>query len=211
MRRITLNIVLLLLVFAFQFNALGQTNPNQDVIQVAKSFKDGGGYNKAWKGTGTAEEISFKGEKILARGEMTYCCGFTFTVVMRAAADRGLLKDKKPQQVREFQKSWYGATEPSKEKQCQFAMTTLGVGKAVSFDDAQPGDFVQLWREKSGHSVMFLGWVEEDGKKVGLRYRSSQGSTDGIGDTVEYFTKAAPGKSPVNRERTYFCRLNPAK
>jgi hypothetical protein len=182
---------------------------NADVIRIARTFKNGGGYNTAWKGSGAAEEISFKGEKILPVAEGgTYCCGFTFTVVMRAAAERGLLQDKTPQQIQQFQKEWYGATEASREKLCQMAVTTLGIGKAVPFDEAKPGDFVQLWRAKSGHSVLFLSWVEENGKKIGIRYRSSQLATKGIGDTVEYFIKAAPGKSPLNKARTYFCRLN---
>ena len=63
---------------------------------------------------------------------------------------------------------------------------------------------------KSGHSVVFLGWAEQDGKRVGLRYRSSQGSTKGVGDVTEYFTDAKdpdgkPGR--VLRDRTYFGRL----
>ncbi|EEF61938.1 hypothetical protein [Pedosphaera parvula] len=182
---------------------------NTDIIRIARSFKDGGGYNTAWKGTGTAEEINFKGEKILACGDKTYCCGFTFTVVMRVAAERGLLKDKTSHEIRKFQKEWYGATATSAERQCQLAMKNLGIGKAISFEEAQLGDFVQLWRTKSGHSVLFVGWVEENGQKIGMHYRSSQPGTDGIGDATEYFTKAAPGRSPLDKNRTYFCRLNP--
>jgi hypothetical protein len=183
---------------------------NADVLRIARSFKNGGGYNTAWKGSGTAEEINFKGERILACGDKTYCCGFTFTVVMRAATERGLLKDKSPQQIRVFQKEWYGATESSAEKQCQLAAKNMGIGKAIPFDEAQPGDFVQLWRTKSGHSVLFVNWVKENGQKIGIHYRSSQAGTDGIGDATEYFTKADPGHSPLNKERTYFCRLAPS-
>ena len=32
----------------------------------------------------------------------------------------------------------------------------------------RPGDFLQFWRtNKSGHSVVFLEWVEEDGRRLG--------------------------------------------
>ncbi|MDB6124992.1 MAG: hypothetical protein JWQ71_3985 [Pedosphaera sp.] len=209
MRLAVLTCLLTMSLITHSTKAADQEAGNADVIRIARTFKDGGGYNTAWKGSGAAEEISFKGEKILPAAEGgTYCCGFTFTVAMRAAAERGLFKDKTPQQIRQFQKEWYGATEASREKLCQMAVTTLGIGKAVPFDEVQLGDFVQLWRAKSGHSVLFLSWVEENGKKIGMQYRSSQPATDGIGDSVEYFTKAAPGKSPLNRARTYFCRLN---
>jgi len=128
---------------------------------------------------------------------------------MRAAAARRLLKNKTVDQILKFQKEWYGATETDKEKLCALAVQNLGIGREVPLDEAQPGDFVQLWRTKSGHSVLFLGWAEENGEKVGLRYRSSQPATDGIGDRVEYFVKGSRQRDPVNRKRTHFCRLNP--
>ncbi|MDB6111705.1 MAG: hypothetical protein JWR69_3455 [Pedosphaera sp.] len=182
---------------------------NADVLRIAQSFTNGGGYNTAWKGSGTPAAITFQGENILAAGEGTYCCGFTFTVAMQAAVERGLLGEKTTAQIRQFQKEWYGATDQSRERLCATAMTTVGIGQAISFEEAKPGDFVQFWRAKSGHSVLFLSWVEEKGEKVGLRYRSSQSATDGIGDRVEYFIKTATTQNPINKERTYFCRLNP--
>src|SRR5687767_9457655 len=87
-----------------------------DVVKIARGYKDGGGYK--WKGSGTPEEINFKGERILPKGESTYCSGFTFAVVMKAAEERGLLRDKTPDQIRAFQKDWYGATKESGETQC---------------------------------------------------------------------------------------------
>lgn len=186
------------------------SGPNADVLKIAYSFKDGGKYNKAWKGSGVPEEISFKGERILPPGEGgTYCCGYTFAVVTRAADARGLLKDKTSEQIRKFQKEWYGATDADKEKLVTFAAKNLGIGREISFEDAKPGDFCQFWRGKSGHSVIFLAWIEENGEKIGIRYRSSQGVTDGIGDRTEYFKAIHGQKDPLNQERTYFCRLNP--
>jgi hypothetical protein len=184
------------------------------VLRVARAFPDGGAYNLKWAGSGTPEEVRHAGERILAKGEGgTYCSGFTFAVVMRVATEQKRLDGKSVADVKRFQKEWYGAVaEPDvRERQCAVAMEHLGIGKPVKFDDARPGDFCQLWREKSGHSVVFLGWSERDGKRVGLRYRSSQKATNGIGDNTEYFTDSTvpdgkPGK--VLRERTYFGRLN---
>lgn len=178
-----------------------------DVLKIANAYKDGGGYE--WKGSGVPEEIRFKGARILPKGEATYCSGFTFAVVMKAAEARGLLRDKSVEQVRTFQKQWYGATKESGETQCAFAVERLGIGKQVMAEKARQGDFLQLWRKnKSGHSVVFLEWVKDGRRPIGVKYRSTQMSTDGIGDRIEFFA-GVPGKDgKVDPKRMYFCRLN---
>jgi hypothetical protein len=180
-----------------------------DVVDVARTIPDGGGYE--WKGTGVPANIIHLGQPVLAKGKHTYCSGFTFAVVMKAAAERGVLRDKSIDDVRHFQKNWYGATPESAETQCVYAMQQLGIGQPIRQQDAQPGDFLQIWRSnKSGHSVVFLGWVEENGQPIGIKYRSSQKATDGIGDRVEYFAGVRDKEGAVDRERMYFCRLNNA-
>lgn len=179
---------------------------NKDVLEIARSYPDGGKYN--WKGTGTPHPIVFKNETILGPNEGgTFCSGFTFAVVMRAASDRNLLAEKTPEQIRKFQKEWYGSTGDT-EVQAGPAMQNLGIGRRIPFEQARPGDFLQFWRGKSGHSVVFLNWVEENGKKIGFNYRSTQKSTDGIGDRIEYFNDAPGKKGEVVRSRTYFSRLD---
>jgi hypothetical protein len=190
--------------------AAGPSTQPCDVEAVSRTFPDGGGYNVKWGGSGTPREIRFKDARILARGENgTYCCGFTFTVVMQAASDAGLLSDKSVEQIKRFQKQWYGAVDdkPTRERQCAVALEHLGIGKQVSPHEAQPGDFLQFWRTKSGHSVVFLKWVEKDGQHIGFTYRSSQGSTDGIGDKTEYFKDSGIEKAEVDPQRMYFGRL----
>ena len=143
------------------------------VVEIARAFPDGGGYE--WKGTGVPEDICFNNKVILAKGKATYCSGFTFAVAMKAAGERGLLKSKSIQQVQVFQKEWYGATKDSGETQCAYAIEKLGIGKRVDIKDAKPGDFLQLWRtNKSGHSVVFLEWVTDAGRPIGVKYRSTQ-------------------------------------
>jgi hypothetical protein len=198
--------LLSILLIGFCFHSITSRANDSDIVRAAKSFQNGGHYSVA--GSGTPEEIRFQNERILGKGTNgTYCSGFTFSVVMRAAEQRGLLADKSVEQIRRFQKEWYGVTGDT-NKQAGPAMQNLGIGKSISADQAQPGDFVQLWRSKSGHSAVFLGWVEEDGKRIGFKYRSSQKSTDGISDNVEYFSDALGKKGGVVRERTYFSRLN---
>jgi hypothetical protein len=203
------------LFFVFALSSLVQTvraqgaHTQASVEQVARSFKDGGHYDKASKGTGVPEDLTFKGETILsADPQGSYCCGFTLSVVLHTAVNRGLLKDKTTKEVRHFQKEWYGASQDTRELTCTKAMTDFRIGRAVKPDEAQAGDFVQFWRGKTGHSVVFLNWVEKGGKKIGLHYRSSQTGTDGIGDRTEYFADSGVKGGQVLRERTYFARLN---
>ena len=187
------------------------SSPNDVVLGAARSFAEGGGYNTKWAGSGTPEEVTFQGERVLARGTGgTYCCGYTFAVAMKAGQQLKLLEGKSLEQIKRFQKEWYGAVaEPQiREKQCALAAGNLGVGREVSPDEARPGDFMQIWRtSKSGHSVIFLSWIEKDGKRIGFNYRSSQGSTRGIGDAAEYFSDSGVEGGKVMRDRIYFGRF----
>ena len=180
------------------------------VLEVARAIEDGGGY--VWEGgSGAPRSIEFDGQTIVERQEQgTYCSGFTFTVAMEAAAERGLLAGKSVEQVRAFQKEWYGVPEDAQEKQCAVAVERLGVGRHVKkLEAARPGDFVQLWRtNKSGHSVVLVEWVRDAGRITGIKYRSSQKSTDGVGERVEYFADAPGRDGKVDRQRTYVARLN---
>ncbi|MCA9240833.1 MAG: hypothetical protein KDA37_11565 [Planctomycetales bacterium] len=182
-----------------------------EVLEVARSFPDGGGYDDSWKGSGSPEEVRHQGEVILAKAERSYCCGYTFAVAMRVLGERGLLEGKSVDQVRRFQKLWYGSTDKDREVLCAYAAQELGVGREVPLEKARPGDFVQLWRASgSGHSVVLVDWVREDGRVVGMKYRSSQGSTGGIADKVEYFSDAPGRKGGIDRKRTHACRLSEA-
>ena len=205
MKRLTL---LLLILTASACHA-------NDVLRAARSFSDGGHYNNKWTGSGTPEAVIHDGQVVLPTSEGgTYCCGFTFCVAAKVARDRGLLEGLPFDAVKRFQKDWYGAAGGEDETLVVLAVERLGIGTRVELEDAEPGDFVQLWRTKSGHSVIFLEWIEEAGEWIGFRYRSSQGSTDGIGDTVEYFSDSLDSEGEprghVDRRRTYVARLNPA-
>jgi hypothetical protein len=180
---------------------------NAIVLAVAQEYHDGGGFN--WgDGSGTPEEIRFKGSRILSKGrEGTYCCGLTFAVVMKAATRAGLLKDKSVAEIRRFQREWYGATPASAERQCALALEHLKIGREVKLSEALPGDFLRLWRTTCGHSVILLRWIVERGRRVGFEYRGTQDSTDGIGNAIEYF-KGVPGREgTIDRAKTHAARL----
>lgn len=181
------------------------------VLGAALAFGLGGGYDTKWTGTGVPEEVMHRGDRVLAKSASgTYCCGFTFAVAMRVLAAGSALDGKSVADVRAFQKAWYGATKETAERQCAQAVEGLGVGREVPLDEARAGDFAQLWRvskQPSGHSVLFLAWIELEGRRVGFNYLSSQGSTNGIGYSAEYFADAELGKGRVDRTRLYFARL----
>jgi hypothetical protein len=203
-------IAALTLVAVINAAALHAQEPAKDILAAAQAIPDGGSY--IWdNGSGVPRDIRHDGELILqAQKKGTYCSGFTFSVAMEVARERGLLKGKTADEVRRFQKEWYGSTKEAAERQCALAVEQLDIGREVkSLADAQPGDFMQIWRtNKSGHSVLFLDWVREEDQIVGIKYRSSQQSTDGVGDRVEYFADAPGHDGKVDRRRTYVARLD---
>ncbi len=181
---------------------------NRAVLEVIERIEPGGGYE--WKSTGVPFDIPHGRRVVLKQttANGTYCSGVTFTAVMGAATRIGLLDDKPFDDVKRFQRHWYGTNEASAETQCVFALEQLGIGHAVEHDDALPGDFVQFWRARSGHSVVFLAWVtDEDGRRIGLEYWSSQKATDGIGVHTEYFAGVAGHDGAVDPERLHVGRL----
>lgn len=60
----------------------------------------------------------------------------------------------------------------------------LGMGDAIKPAQLRPGDFINVsWKSGLGHSVIFLGWIDDaEGKK--LLYWSSQRATNGYGDQM---------------------------
>jgi hypothetical protein len=183
-------------------------NPiNDDILKVGESVS-GGGYNKAFAGSGTPFVISHNGQEILpAATSGTYCSGYTCGVTMKAMQQRGMLNEMTPEQLKDFQKTWYGAKGFEKGKSETLSVKALedyNLGKGVKHDEAKAGDIAQIWRENgSGHSVIFKDWVtDKNGKKIGIKYRSSQPSTGGIGDRTEMFG------TKINPERIYLARLN---
>jgi len=171
------------------------------VLSIAQSVPNGGVYGLG--GGGVPFDIIHQGAVILRKGSTVYCSGFTFATAFRAATELGLLASKTVAQVRQFQKDWYGGGSES-EQLSGIALELLGIGRRVSHSEAQPGDFVQLWRTNTtGHSVIFLDWLEENGVKTGMKFRAAGGG-GGVGNSQERFSDSG---GSVIRQRTYFSRL----
>lgn len=178
-----------------------------DIITIANKFS-GGGYR--WEGvSGVCIPLYHNGKLIRSydEGGPSHCCGFTLSVAFIAASNRGLFDNKSQSAVSKFSSDWYSAGGVN-GKLCVTALKNIGIGYEVSLEKAINGDFCQIWRTNgSGHSVIFLSHIYDyNNNIIGFNYRSSQKSTDGIGNAKEYFSDSGKGK--MNRQYTYFGRMN---
>lgn len=188
---------------------------DDDVLNAAYQYTDGGGYKwDKFTGSGCPERVEFRGVTLVEPADAgTYCNGFTFVVVMRVARDRGLLDELYIDDMNTFKRQWYASTPDLAEQGSARALDNLGIGYMVDPEDARPGDFIYFQRPRShsAHSAIFLGWIEAYGSKIGIRYRSSQPSTNGIGDTSEFFELNDIPTGSIPWDRFYVARMNPGK
>ena len=190
------------------FNIDDSSNPyleyGTNVLEVAYKFEQGG-YNWGKGSTGVCIPLEYDGKVLMDKGIGSHCCGFTLSVAFIVALNRGYFNGKSVGSVKKFFNDWYGAGGAF-GKLCVSALINIGIGNEVSLENAVAGDFCQIWRKSgSGHSVIFLEHIQKNDKIVGIKYRSSQKSTNGIGDNTEYFTD---GGGSVLKDKTYFGRMN---
>ncbi len=178
-----------------------------DIISVANKFS-GGGYQ--WGGvSGVCIPLYHNGKLIRSydEGGPSHCCGYTLSIAFIAATNRGLFDNKSQNEVSKFSSDWYSAGGAN-GKLCVQALENIGIGSEVTLEESIEGDFCQIWRTNgSGHSVILISHIYGDNNEIiGINYRSSQKSTDGIGNTKEYFSDSGRGK--MSKEHTYFGRMN---
>jgi hypothetical protein len=59
------------------------------------------------------------------------------------------------------------------------------MGEEIKPHNARPGDFMNIsWKKGGGHSVVFLGWYQDENAKKHIVYWASQTRTNGFGDEV---------------------------
>ncbi|KUO70716.1 MAG: hypothetical protein APF81_26060 [Desulfosporosinus sp. BRH_c37] len=149
---------------------------------------------------GVTSNLYYQGKLLLKANpsgdRASHCVGITFEVFFRAMQDwnqrqgnagdniKGLNYD----QLSDFILKWYVAG-PKTENNLVIALEKYKLGKQITnFEEARPGDFIDFSREnQTGHTVVLIDWVRDNGKIVGLRYWSSQESTNGIAYKTEYF------------------------
>ncbi len=201
---------------------------NRLVLEEIEQYPTDGTHDYWWPRSGefdydgVTQDLFLDGVKVLS-GEpeqRTFCCGLTLEVFLNAYKEYlekhgdGLGKRLSAEEWGEFQGLWFvkeiNGPGPSA------ALEEFGLGREISREEVLPGDFVQIWRrwdqEKkshgSGHSVIFLEWVrDESGEISGMKYFSTQPSTDGIRENIEYF--GGPDEtSGIAEEFTYYGRVD---
>lgn len=182
-------------------------NLNKYVLDVIKTYSlEEGKYpyllnNDFQNYNGVTENIYYKGEILLKANpngnKASHCSGITFEVFFKAMQERnkalGIAVDDfngmNKNQLMDFVLDWYVAQGPKSQSNLSVAIEKYGLGyKITNLEDLQPGDFIDLSRENNtGHTAVFQNWIRKDGKIIGLKYWSSQGSTNGIKYKEEYF------------------------
>ena len=138
---------------------------------------------------GMVHDGFYMGEHLFEGTGLCYCCGHTLEIFLDAYR-RYQLENGVPQTVGfggltlddmdigPFYQHWFGwgvATYSSSGDAMEYA----GIGTNIypeDWDLALTGDFVEFSRTNgSGHSVIFVNWVEEEGEIAGIRYYSCNG------------------------------------
>ena len=174
---------------------------NADVVKVLATYPKDGTHRYHWPKEGPwlglTRTLVYDGETVGAGDPegRCYCCGLTFEVFFRAW-ERWCRREERPfvignldvAGVKRLVRAWFGSN--GDRTTVLGALEGFGLGARVEdWEAAEPGDFVQLWRHSgSGHSCVFLAWLrDEEGRIQGLRYWSTQSSTNGIGIREERF------------------------
>ena len=168
---------------------------------------------------GVTADIRYQGQLLLrahpSGNRASHCVGITFEVFFKAMQTRnqaiGLAADSFSDmnfaELQDFMLLWYAAAGPKEVSNPAYAIVKYGLGQEItSWEAAKAGDFIDFSRSNgTGHSVVFLNWIREAGEIVGLRYWSSQESTDGIGYRSEYFSPTGG----ILRNGFYIGRVGP--
>jgi hypothetical protein len=195
---------------------------NQIVLEQLAKYPTDGTHTYWWPRSGESSydgcttDLYLDGEQVMTGEEKqrTFCCGLTLEVFLKSFNKldpnlRTKLKKESnlsPETWAQFQRLWFvlelNGPGPS------LALEEYNLGKTITADEALPGDFVQIWRtNNSGHSVIFIDWVTDaDGNRTGIKYWSTQKSTQGIGENIEYIANPGDEKGVVMKN-TYFGRV----
>lgn len=175
---------------------------------------------------GVTENISYQGTILLrahpSGNKASHCSGITFEVFFKAMQQRNReagisntdFNGMTFEQMHDFMLTWYVANGAKPVSNIATAIEKYGLGKPIRrLEQAKAGDFVDISRENwTGHTVVLINWIWKDGKIIGLKYWSSQGSTNGISYNTEYFNIPNANGVPYGNvliDQVYIARVGP--
>ena len=190
---------------------------NDYVVDVLEEYHRDGRYPYSWVSgySGVTRDLYYKDSRIANANpdssHSTYCCGLTFEVYFRSISrlnqDLGLGEDingMTSTNFRNFISIWF--VQSTLGDGPGLALEAYGLGdKIADMKNVQKGDFVQIWRTSgSGHSVIFMNWTTNAaGDTTGMRYWSTQTSTNGANYNTEYFDGLGGN---IDKAHTYYSR-----
>lgn len=211
---------------------ISSKNLNEYVLDVVSTYSlEEGAYpyllnNDFENYNGVTEDIYYKGELILRANpngnKASHCTGISFEVFFKAMQKRnkelGIPIDDfngmTGEELFDMALTWFVAKGPKSESNLAVALENYGLGTRINdLENVRPGDFIDFSRENnSGHAVVFMNWIREGDKIIGLRFWSSQGSTNGISYKEEYFNikdKSGNKYGGVIKDSLYIVRVRP--
>ena len=200
---------------------------NQYVLDIINTYHIGGGrypylLNHDYANyNGVTRNLYYQGKVLLkahpSGNKASHCVGITFEVFFRAMQERnkdlGIAVDDfngmNWDNLFDFVMNWYAASGPKRTNNIVTAVERYGVGTGINrLEDVRAGDFIDINRTNgTGHTVVFLNWIKDGERIVGLRYWSSQPSTRGINYNEEYFH--GYGNGNVIKNQLYMVRILP--
>lgn len=176
----------------------------QAIDKVQATAMDGGGYFIGIKAVPTESPIGYK-LKLFDRPLLepprttSYCSGATYSAFIEQLNLIFQKKEKKLSYERyeairmqeenggrredtiKFWGKWNDDGFGSHYALVQYAK----MGEEIKPQQARPGDFINIsWAKGLGHSVVFLGWYQDENGQKNIVYWASQTRTNGFGDEV---------------------------
>lgn len=175
------------------------------IDKVQATAMDGGGYFIGIKAVPTESPIGYK-LKLFDRPLLepprttSYCSGSTYAAFIEqlnlifSKKEGKKLSDERYEAIRmqeenggrredtiKFWGKWNDDGFGSHYALVQYAK----MGEEIKPPQARPGDFINIsWVKGGGHSVVFLGWYQDENGQKNIVYWASQTRTNGFGDEV---------------------------
>jgi hypothetical protein len=174
----------------------------QGIDRVQATARDGGGYFIGKDSIPTESPVGYElklfGHSLLSPPRTTsYCSGASFAAFIEGIniileKQAGRLSPERLETIRMQEPDggrredhvkfwgWWNADGYGNH----FALVQYsGMGTRIAPAQARPGDFMNIsWKSGLGHSVIFLGWYQDEQGKRYVAYWSSQRGTNGMGD-----------------------------